>query len=926
MPVFASATTNQKNALRSGGWASEIRFAITPNTVVWQATVNQTISNSSFIQFAWDGNLQGAYTAAVVGMTFFITATTAAAELRRPLLRGRVSQAPTSTIFYCNESAINLTDGMILTVIANFEILQVDRSGILVDGFKAFEDLLPIVKNMQSFYYGESAVSSQFSFAPVGQAMTQGATIASYAWVIAGATYNTGSAATQDITVTVPYGHRWAYLTVTDSGGRALTYKFEILVCLRNDDTYMKLAHDNVTINGSIENGWNVSTTYFAGVTALLNRTRCAIVVFDVPKTGAGTLFNNVAFVGYFVEETTEITGDAVSSTLSQTNFELQSYAAIAGQLPVPSLPIRNTASPDEWGDINLPTTQRAVSYLLTRYSTLATLCAIDMLYTDSTWFAGEMDLEKGTLLDSVNRIGEEIQARLVFWPQGDATFEINANFESTAVRSSLPTLLASGALDAQDLFKYGLPIPYYKTVGQVVAGCATFYTNGTTPTVKLEAIAPATARQEGNEEPVILAQLLPANLTQANAVTAAKQRVGDLLEYLNPAQTIPQTLTDGYHVLTPSTRVWLNYDLSASDSTRGLAIPSTDRWILQSIALVWGIENGTWDVQALVRQETSGGLAQQAATISPNTINTSVPVLPILSDYGAFAPDASLNYESLSPDDLDLQPYSASDMAQYKPMTTEDAANEADNTPGSTCQIISPPVNFSSNTTRTTSAVTVNGEPYTIYVSGAARVEGITDILVNTSTAGSTGYASGINVTSGNTIITSASGTFGNPGGAITPDGQPGTNPSTIAPTINRLALVAKIGPAGAWFKIGDALTFTAGSSGELYFTVNDIPGQYGDNNGTLSVSVEGGDIKDGDAFYTGSPEGEWELYSGGRGLLVNGSPVSVPPAYNENHEYAFIYTGDGNVIPFTYYDTNYTDNANQILYIKVCGPGMGS
>ncbi len=60
--------------------------------------------------------------------------------------------------------------------------------------------------------------------------------------------------------------------------------------------------------------------------------------------------------------------------------------------------------------------------------------------------------------------------------------------------------------------------------------------------------------------------------------------------------------------------------------------------------------------------------------------------------------------------------------------------------------------------------------------------------------------------------------------------------------------------------------------------------------------------------------------------GLLVNGSPVAVPPEWNENSEYEFVYEGDGNPIPFLFYDTDYSDNSNLPLYIRVCGPGMGS
>ena len=973
MPVTSEISSDLLNALRSGGFAGEIRFAVNRNDIVFQAAVNQTITQSHFIQFAWDGLLDGAYADVVPGMTFMITATADPDELRTPLLRGRATQTPTATIFYCNESAINLTDGMIVTVIANFEILQKDRINNLVDGFQAFEDLAPIVKNMQAFYYVEDTVEGQFSFAPAGQAMAQGATITGYEWTIAGATYDVGSSTTQNITVTIPAGHTWAYLDVTDSNATTFRFIFEILVCDRDDTDFMFMAHDNVSINGSIESGWNVSTTYFAGVTSLLNRTRAAIVCFDIPKTGAATLFNNVIFVGYFVQETTEIVSDVTSSLLSQTSFELQSFASIAGQLPVPSLPVRNDSTPTAWGEMNRPTTQRVVSYLMTRYSTLSSLCAMDMLYSDDTWFASEFDLEEGTLLDSVNRIGREIQAQLVFWPQGDATFEINANYESEAARDALPTLILSGNIEPRDLYEHTLPIPYYKTAGQVIAGCATFYTDGSTPT-KLKAIAPATARQEGNEKPVELAQLLEGNLSAADAISAAKQRVGDMLEYLNPAPTVPASFLDGWRILTPSTRVWVTYDLPATDNTRGIAIVSTDRYWLQSVAFTWDIARGMWTVTGTTRKETVGGLAQQGATISPNVINTDVPVLPPLSDYDAFVPDTSLNYDSLDPLDLDLQPFDANDAAPYTPMTTEDAAAAGDNMPGPTCAIISPALNFRSNATRYTPVATTIGAAYTGYLKGSAQISDAAwqytfNFLADDGgfvrnpdpasangqygTWSASGWGTNDALATGNyrraldIVLTGIASTeftyfqikYDYTGIAFVPPGSPASVAQIGSNTlwvVNDTAMPSGTDLYQAWTGSYTDTSFRIG----LNASVNNAAAVYGGFTRLKELTVRGTGTNPftglpsiplyADAFYTWQLDDDdnvtnLNLNSTG-GFRLNSTALSVPPEWNENSAYEFAYTGDGNQTPFSWLDSNYADNQNVPLWLKVCGEGLGS
>jgi hypothetical protein len=944
MPAFHSIDTDLLNALRSGGFAGELRFAVNPATVVFQATVNQTITDSAFVSFAWDTVLQGSYGDVVAGMTFYITATTDPLELRRPLLQSRVSQIPTSSTFYCNQAAINLSDGMIITVIANFEVVQKDRVINLVDGYLAFQKQSPLVKNMQSFYYGEDDTGFEFSFAPIGQAMEEGTTIASYTYTIDGVTHST-----QNLTITIPYGHHWCFLDIADTNGTPFRFIFEVLVCLRDDDTYMFRAHNDVHIDGGVDNGWNVTTTFFAGVEGLLNRTRCAIVAFDVPRSGDGSLWPNVMFVGYIVQEETQLTGDPASAILSETRFELQSFGDLAAQIPVPSLAIEDEAVPTSWEKMPKPTIQRAIAHIMTRYSTLASLCAIDVLYTDSTWLSDDIDLEASTLLETVNRLGERIQAKLVFFPGGDACYEINGNFLSPDERNDLPTLLASASLGTRDLFAYSLPIPYYKTVGQVIAGCATFYTDGRTP-VLLKAIAPATAKQEGPESPVIPNQLLQANLSAVDAVTAAEQRIGDLLEYLNPAVQLPSTYKDGWRLLTPSTRVWLTYDVPGTDSTRGLAVDASTRWLLLSLSLTWSVQAGTWDVQGTVREETRGGTAQRGATISPNVVDTSRPILPGLSDYGAFAPDGSLNYTSANPDDADLQPYGPSDLAQYTPMTTEDAATEADNTPSPTCSIISPPVNFSSPVTRFTPHATVNGATYTVTVSGHAQVSTTGGTETFDFRTGEHGWAilyPGVDYAIyhagegyGPNIGTYRIGVFfAFPGLTSQVDlyfseAQPF---ALVIYTTLAAGYVSQAASASGPVMVDGLYKYTyttAPFADGVAPTVIDFGSSISPTQRLVkaAVTTDSDPITTyADPFYIWNVDPDTgqeinvELNPNG-GLLLNGTPISVPPEYNSNHEYTFTYVGDGNVTPFTFYDTDYADNQSKVLYIRVCGLGMGS
>ena len=100
---------------------------------------------------------------------------------------------------------------------------------------------------------------------------------------------------------------------------------------------------------------------------------------------------------------------------------------------------------------------------------------------------------------------------------------------------------------------------------------------------------------------------------------------------------------------------------------------------------------------------------------------------------------------------------------------------------------------------------------------------------------------ATGVTVTAGQTVSVTASGTWTS-GTAFTADGDPttvvdGTNcPLSGA---HLMALVGRIGPAGAPFLIGQSRTFTAPASGEVYLAPNDNWYTLWDNSGSVSVAV---------------------------------------------------------------------------------------
>ncbi len=104
-----------------------------------------------------------------------------------------------------------------------------------------------------------------------------------------------------------------------------------------------------------------------------------------------------------------------------------------------------------------------------------------------------------------------------------------------------------------------------------------------------------------------------------------------------------------------------------------------------------------------------------------------------------------------------------------------------------------------------------------------------------------------GVTVTAGTPLtITAAPGSAWSKGGrawtAAGNAGDPTTGPNCPMSGAPRMALIGRIGPAGAPFLVGTELSATASTSGELYLAPNDDWYLLWDNAGSLSVSIGSG------------------------------------------------------------------------------------
>jgi hypothetical protein len=101
----------------------------------------------------------------------------------------------------------------------------------------------------------------------------------------------------------------------------------------------------------------------------------------------------------------------------------------------------------------------------------------------------------------------------------------------------------------------------------------------------------------------------------------------------------------------------------------------------------------------------------------------------------------------------------------------------------------------------------------------------------------------SGVAVVTGSTVTFTATGLVAVALGEtpyIDPDGNPwvpSTAPGTLSPSVQRYALIGRVGANGTPFLVGSDRTTTMPASGTLYFALNDEATAFGDNSGRFSI-----------------------------------------------------------------------------------------
>jgi hypothetical protein len=933
-------TSDQYDIILSGGYRASEYLVVCPSDVVFAARLNATPPLDVISYITYDTVTVGALEDIKEGMTILVSHTD---NTREAFFRGRIRKPPIDGVIYVNETGDAIVDNDYIFVLNTYDIVEKLRQPSYVDWDIPFRKIPPMVKDMQAAYCElTTAATATFTFEPTGQALTKSATIASYAWDIPDATYTVGSASTQDITIEVdtPYND-WGRLEVTDSNGVTNWFAFTITAGDPNTDTdIFRLCHDPVDYSADLDNGYTASVDYWDGVDDLLDITRVAIVVDEAYNDGDAEL-PNIRFVGYMMEDNGNVRGDETHGQLQNATINLSGFLQVAGEIVFYPTAITHTFTPTAWGQINTPTPTRIAAHVILEHSTLGNLAPIDWGVIDDTYFTGDADVLSTSLMDAATETAKKINASFTQDGGGQLVFRRNANFLTTAERDALDTVTPDPITLGEGM-SFSLRHVHKRSTSAVNVGFSV-YSLLTFEHIQITARAPANGAGQGAKQDEISGQILAPTGDIQDALDEAEERTGNWLEYLNPADMLTVDIDDGFGFISPSNDQWYKFDIPAANLPRGVAISTSTRWLCISIAPKLN-DRGGRDIQAVFRRETVGGNANIFVAVVPAQTDTELSVLPPLPSYGgAWSPSPSINYETTDPEDL--QPFDADDMSQTSPLPAEQGATQAGGMPPPGCARAY--TTFKYDTNITMGFVTVLNDPYTLTIEGSARIE-VGGELEISALLDLPGNDTGIDVQEDDEIAIEADGEWcygvftpeecNDADGDPTNDGGNQPEPHTGAPLENDYLglLVARVGTTGDWTAIGVSGSFTAPTGGRLYLIINDKTGFYGDNEGSLTVTIgTPGNATYADAFY------QWNLDQDGNpinvslrtGLLIDNAAIAVVPPFDPSHSYT-ISLGDfnggtggtGNAIQFRFDDTEYADNENKPFTLTACGAEAGS
>lgn len=432
-------------SILSGGQLTQVRattqdfqqyLLLCPNDIIWQTQPDENLTDTVYAEFDWTGTLQGDRADVKQGMTVLIT--TSPSDLSTIILRGRVRLVPDATDFFINETGVNLSTAYYVTVINDFDIHErlerrtVDGS-VFKDWDLVFETLPPLITGLQSTFIDTSGTATvNFVFTATGDATASGATISTWSWFVDDGTINSGSG-TASIDVTFPGAvtneHRWVVVTATDSNGTETYFAFEVYTVDLTDTspTTIKLDIGDVSLSGTLNEGFNADVRGWAGIGSVLDQTRANLLSVDNYAGTATPITQNVSFIGRLRTESNLTRGDELYAVVQDTRFTIEGFGTQLGRLHGPGLYIQTSTNATDWGFITTMTIKRALVYMLGWHSTFLTVSGVTFNSDHADYQWPEFVVQESSILEWVNSVADDYNALLIFAADNQSTFQRDA-------------------------------------------------------------------------------------------------------------------------------------------------------------------------------------------------------------------------------------------------------------------------------------------------------------------------------------------------------------------------------------------------------------------------------------------------------------------------------------------------------------------
>lgn len=629
MSFLPQLSAGQLQTLRGTGalapsYQSGAYISAVPNVTVFAARVNQASFTASYAQVTFDTVTVGAYTDLVPGMTVLISATN---DRTKPVFTGRVRKAATSTVIFINETSAALADNYYIFVLADFRLwdkLGRQVSNVQYTDFETtFRQLLPVIYNLKAAYAGfVSGGVLTISFAPSALAATSGASISTWAWNVGDGTITVGSSSTQNITATFPPGHRWVYLTVTDSGGRSQTRK--ISVHAHAPDTYppVPLQAGDLSLSGSVETGFEASVAAWAGVSGLLDYTQI-VIWYDERYQDSTTALtgDNIAFVGRMRESSDSAAADPVVGIAAETRYTLVGPLQQLSHLEMLPYEFLYKASPAAFFEVKNLTVWRACCLLLSEFSTFLELYSLTFDSTSDSFLTIGLRTQGNNILSAVNDLYFSVNGGMQMDAAGNGQLVRDLRMVSDSLRNAATTVANWTTADILSVESYDHT--HVRTVGRLLASGGSYQTANNQNSV-FQSLAPGIAQDYPDGSATLDRQVLAANQSNASAQSELNTRAGFAFARAQETDKLTVVHPDGYGFLISALDAWYTFTLDGSETVRGIVLDTSTRWLLISVDIVPDGVTGEKQVRATYAIETTGAAGQ--SVVYPPTGDTSPP------------------------------------------------------------------------------------------------------------------------------------------------------------------------------------------------------------------------------------------------------------------------------------------------------------